>query len=115
MSSCSCKGKSADRIAGQRIDVSFHGCSASGRTCGSTLAAAAVALGVLLRGENLLRGGGHAIEQQTQQHFGVEPSKDRVVAVVRKAVEVAQGCYHRSGGGPVPPEAPGPGPELRMA
>ena len=79
-------------MAGQRMEVIFHGCRASGRDRrGRAGAAAPVASGEVLWGENLLCGGGHAIHQEPEQDLRVEPREDRVVSVVRKTIEITQG------------------------
>ena len=77
-------------MAGQRIDVIFHGCRASGRARGATFSSAAVTPCESLWGENLLCGGGHAVEEETEEYFRIEPGKNGVVPVVGKTVEVAQ-------------------------
>ena len=78
-------------IAGQRIDVIFHGCRASGRLRGGNAGtAAAVASRVVLWGENLRYGGGHSVHEESKENLGVQPCEYRVTSVVGKLVEVTE-------------------------
>ena len=72
--------------------VTFHGCLAMGRDGASPAGPSRCALDrrELHRGGKLVSDGTHPIEQDPEQHLRVEPSDDRVVAVVRESVEAAE-------------------------
>src|SRR5690242_5665134 len=77
------EGRSAETMIGQRIETSFQGCS-SHRSGGSF----AARRWRRLRGGK--RGSAHALHQQREEHLRVEPGRDRIVEVVRQAVEAAE-------------------------
>src|SRR4030042_2475827 len=78
MTSGSSSGSSAAIIESQTMLTTFHGIECQG-------------LGFLrLRGEKRRSSRRHAMHEQRNQELGVQPSQDRVVAVVRESVEVTE-------------------------
>jgi hypothetical protein len=69
--------------------VSFHGARASERT--ATGAARGFGDGLESHRGGKLVPGGHPVEHESEQYLRVEPGDDRVIAVVRQAIEATEG------------------------
>ena len=83
---------SAETIAGQTMLVTFHGSRASGDDAEAARCCFGSAAGFELhRGGKSRRRGSNSVENEAEEELTVQPRQDGIAALVRKAVEVAEG------------------------